>query len=102
MSDAHLQYSYIHYILFFRVVGALEGLSQIIDTGFYIAVTPVRLHHLPYNIISELEESNPALTLTLFKMMSLITARRQEATIAQLATLQNIMSSLSHIKQVKK
>jgi len=84
------------------VVGALEGLSQIIDTGFYIAVTPVRLHHLPYNIISELEESNPALTLTLFKMMSLITARRQEATIAQLATLQNIMSSLSHIKQVKK
>ena len=83
----------------FRVVGALEGLSQIHYSGIHIAVTPCRLHHLPYKIISTLEKEDPALVLQLFKMMSLITARRQEATITQLATLQTIMSSPSPLQQ---
>jgi len=75
------------------VVGALEGVSQMHSSGIHIAVTPCRLHLLPYEVISRLENEDPGLVLQLFKMMSLITARRQEATIAQLATLQTIMST---------
>lgn len=97
LSNAILFYSY-----FVRVVGALEGLSQIHYTGFHIAVTPCRLHHLPYQVVSALETENPALVLQLFKMMSLITARRQEATISQLATLQTIMSAPSTLHRAGK
>ena len=93
---------YDSFYYFVRVVGALEGLSQVPYSAIHIAVIPCRLHHLPYKVISTLEAENPALVLQLFKMMSLITARRQEATISQLVTLQAIMSAPSPLDSMAK
>jgi hypothetical protein len=84
------------------VVGTLEGLSQIHYSRIHIDVTPCRLYHLPYEVIPMLERNNPALILQLFKMMSLITARRQEATLSQLTTLQAIMSTPSPLYPIRK
>jgi len=76
------------------VVGAIEGASGgMRNPGVHIAVTPCRLHHLPYSNIEQVETENPSLVLHLFKMMSLLSARRQEVTIDQLATLHSIINS---------
>ena len=61
-------------------------------------MTECRLHHLRQDVIEELERKDPALILTLFKLMSYLTARRQDITIEQLATLQSIISSRGQTK----
>jgi CRP-like cAMP-binding protein len=75
------------------VAGAMEQVSGIRRQGEYIAVTHCRLHHLPYSKLDAIETENPALILNLYKLLSYLMARRQEATIGQLATLHSIMSS---------
>jgi len=75
------------------VVGMIEGCSGLRNPGIHIAVTKCRLHHLSYSSIQALEQDNPRVILQLFKMLSHLTARRQELTIQQLATLHNINSS---------
>lgn len=84
------------------VVGSLEGCAQILVPGMYSAETPCRLHHLPYQCIEDLEQTNPALVLRLFKMLSRISVRRQESTIQQLATFHSIMTSLAPTKPVSR
>ena len=75
------------------IAGTLEALSGQERPGFHIAVTHCRLHHLPFSKIAEMEKSNPALVLSLYKLLAYMMARRQEATIGQLATLHAIMTS---------
>jgi len=77
------------------VVGTLERFSGLRNPGTHIAVTPCRLHHLPYKNIQEIERENPQLMLHLFKMTSFLMARRQESTVEQLATFHSIMTSPS-------
>jgi CRP-like cAMP-binding protein len=84
------------------VVGALESFTQIPDPGVHTAVTPCRLHQLTYTSIEELENKNPGLILKLFKMMSLLSARRQQSTIDQLVTLQSIMTSQAPTKPISR
>jgi CRP-like cAMP-binding protein len=66
--------------------------------GDVVAVTHCRLHHLPYTKIEQVEKENPALILNLYKLLSYLMARRQEGTIAQLATLHSIMASPAQLR----
>jgi hypothetical protein len=77
-------------------VGWVAGTLEFFHTkqsGDQVAVDDCKLHHLPFSKIHEVERKNPALALTLYKLLSYLMARRQEATIGQLATLHSIMSS---------
>jgi CRP-like cAMP-binding protein len=75
------------------IAGTLEAVSGMRRPGDHVAVTYCRLHHLPFSKIQEVEKSNPSLALSLYKLLSYLMARRQEATIGQLATLHSIMTS---------
>jgi CRP-like cAMP-binding protein len=75
------------------VAGTLEAVSGMQLQGEQVAVDYCRLHHLPFSKIEEVEKENPTLALSLYKLLSYLMARRQEATIGQLATLHSIMSS---------
>ena len=75
------------------VIGGLESCADLRNPGIYKAITKCRLHHLPIAIIENLEKDNPALVLSLFKMISHLMARRQNVTIEQLATLQSIIAN---------
>jgi len=81
------------------VVGATEGLSGNHLFGIETAMTECRLHRLPFTKMSELEETNPRLILKLYKLLSHLTARRNEITVGQLATLHSIMSSPAHTRK---
>ncbi len=83
------------------VIGTLDD-SFLADEniGDHVALTICRLHHLSRDRIHELEKTNPYLILKLHKMMGHLSAQRQEATINQLATLHQIMSSLAPTKPV--
>jgi len=61
--------------------------------GNQVALDHCKLHHLPFSKIQEAESEDPVLVLKLYKLLSYLMARRQEATIGQLATLHSIMSS---------
>lgn len=58
-----------------------------------VAVTPCRLHYISYKQIEEIEASDTAIVLKLYKLLSFLMAKRQEVTISQLGTLHSIMSS---------
>jgi CRP-like cAMP-binding protein len=75
------------------VTGTIEAVSGMQRPGDTIAVDHCRLHHLPFSKIKEVEKTNPALILHLYKLLSYLMARRQEATIGQLATLHSIMTA---------
>lgn len=75
------------------IAGAAEAVSGTQRPGFHIAVTHCRLHHLPFTKIVEVEKENPALVLSLYKLLAYMMAQRQEKTIGQLATLHSIMTS---------
>lgn len=75
------------------IAGAAEAVAGVPCQGQHVAVTNCRLHYLPFARIAELEKSNPALVLSLYKLLGYMMARRQEATIGQLATLHSIMTS---------
>jgi len=70
--------------------------------GSQIAVTCCKLHHLPFSKIHEVENKRPDLALTLYKLLSYLMARRQEATIGQLATLHSIMSSPPRYRSLRR
>jgi CRP-like cAMP-binding protein len=75
------------------IAGIGEAVSGRQRPGFHIAVTHCRLHHLPFSKIVEMEKENPALVLSLYKLLAFMMAKRQETTIGQLATLHSIMTS---------
>jgi CRP-like cAMP-binding protein len=80
------------------VAGTTEYISGMRQLGDHIAVTHCRLHHLPYSRLQEIEKSNPSLVLSLYKLLSYLMAKRQGATIGQLATLHSIMTSPAQLR----
>eukprot|EP00536_Pseudo-nitzschia_multiseries_P014892 jgi/Psemu1/262507/estExt_Genewise1Plus.C_7830008 len=74
------------------VAGTME-FFQMKRPGNQVALDHCKLHHLPFSKIQEAELDDPVLVLKLYKLLSYLMARRQEATIGQLATLHSIMSS---------
>jgi CRP-like cAMP-binding protein len=86
-------------------VGWVAGTMEFFHTrrpGNVVAVDHCRLHHIPFSKIQEVEHKEPGLALSLYKLLSYLMARRQEATIGQLATLHAIMSSPPRWKSLKK
>lgn len=77
--------------------GWITGLNEALGGGqsqkHVYAVTKCKLHHLPYKRLNELEAENPFVTLTLYKLLAFLLAKRQESTIIQLGTLHSIMTS---------
>jgi uncharacterized protein YdiU (UPF0061 family) len=52
-----------------------------------------RMHLITFSQLEELETTNPALVLRLYKLLTHVMARKEDSTIDQLSTLHNIMSS---------
>ena len=75
------------------VVGTIEAVSGIENSGIHLAVTFCRLHYLSYSRMEELEKKDPIITLRLYKLLSCVMAKRQELTTQQLGLLHVIMSS---------
>ena len=75
------------------VVGANEALSHSANPGYNIAVSKCELHHISYEKLKEIEETDPLLVLALYKLLAALIAKRQSITINQLATLHSIMGS---------
>jgi len=81
------------------VVGTIEGSSGLRNAGMHIAVTDCRLHLLPFERVREIEKTDPGLILSLFRLCSHLSARRQELTIEQLTQYMTIMNSPAHTSQ---
>jgi MFS superfamily sulfate permease-like transporter len=75
------------------VAGTLESVGATECSDRHVAVSRCKLHHLPHRKIEEIQEKDPALVLRLYKLLSHLTAKRQELTIGQLMTLHSIMTS---------
>ena len=84
------------------VIGAISDFIGDEIPGTYTALTPCRLHHLTFETIDELEVDQPVLILHLYKLLSRLSARRQEMTITQLATLRSIMSATAPTKPISR
>jgi len=82
------------------VVGAVEAVSGLENTGLHLAVTACRLHYLSYSQMESLEGEDPVLMLRLYKLLSSMMAKQQEVTIGQLGTLHAIMASPAQLKPV--
>jgi hypothetical protein len=82
------------------VVGAVEAVSGLENSGVHLAVTECRLHYISYCRMEQLEAENPILMLHLYKLLSHIMAKQQELTIGQLGTLHAIMSSPAQTKPI--
>ena len=77
-------------------VGWVVGTMEFFETkrlGNQVALDHCRLHHLPFSKLGEAELEDPIVALKLYKLLSRLMARQQEATVGQLATLHSIMSS---------
>ena len=85
-----------------RVCGTFNYGANVQSYGITIAVTKCRLHHLPVHTLEMIEKEDPALVLTLYKLMTHLRAYREEATIEQLTTLNNIMTSPVHSKPISR
>jgi CRP-like cAMP-binding protein len=81
------------------VVGTIEGASGLKNSGVHVAITECRLHLLPFARVKEIEKTDPGLILSLFKLCSHLSARRQELTIEQLTQYMTIMNSPAHTSQ---
>mmetsp|Transcript_9447 Transcript_9447/g.20438 ORF Transcript_9447/g.20438 Transcript_9447/m.20438 type:complete len:596 (+) Transcript_9447:1310-3097(+) len=84
------------------VIGSISEFTGQEIPGTYTALTPCRVHHLTFETIEELEVDNPVLILHLYKLLSHLSARRQEMTIGQLATMRSIFSSSAPSKPISR
>ena len=78
------------------LIGSIEAATNREEhrhAGVYLAVTDCRLHFLPYRVVRWMEEENPQLSMNLYKLMSLLATKRQEATIRQLDQFVTIMNA---------
>ena len=75
------------------VIGSIETANGLHNPGIHVAIAPCRLHHLPHSIIQEMETKNPTLSMNLYKLLSLLATKRQEATIHQLNQFVKIISA---------
>jgi len=90
----------IHLLL--RVLGSLEALGGTVYQRNVVAITECRVHHLPYRKMNEIEKENPTVILDLYKLLSLLTAKRHESMVDQLGTLHSIMSSTARKKPIRR
>jgi len=58
-----------------------------VHPGSVIAVSECRLYKLSYSQLEAIEEEHSLVVLRLYKLLSLLMAKRQEITIGHLATL---------------
>jgi hypothetical protein len=58
-----------------------------------LLVSDARLHHLPYSAIKQAETTNPTLTMHLYRLLSHLSAKRQEMTIRQLGQFVRILNA---------
>ena len=84
------------------MIGSISDLVEQDIPGTYTALTPCRVHHLTLETIEELEVDEPVLVLHLYKLLSHLSARRQEMTIGQLATLRSIMSASAPTRPISR
>jgi len=75
------------------IIGGGETLTGSANPGQHVAVSHCVLYYISFSELSDLEESQPRLSLKLHKVLSHMMAKRQSTTINQLATLHSIMSS---------
>eukprot|EP00539_Tryblionella_compressa_P008608 CAMPEP_0178766332 /NCGR_PEP_ID=MMETSP0744-20121128/18999_1 /TAXON_ID=913974 /ORGANISM="Nitzschia punctata, Strain CCMP561" /LENGTH=357 /DNA_ID=CAMNT_0020422029 /DNA_START=22 /DNA_END=1095 /DNA_ORIENTATION=- len=80
------------------VIGIYEFASGQPPIGVFRAITPSRLHYIPFSTIHELEETHPILAIRLYKLVSHMMVRKENNTVSQLTTLHNILSSPAHSK----
>ncbi|CAB9515416.1 solute carrier family 26 [Seminavis robusta] len=78
------------------VVGMIEECSGMRRAGVYVCDSPCRLHHLQYDSMKHIEQSDPKLMMNLYKLMSNVSLKRQEMTIGQLAQFVAIIQSPSY------
>lgn len=84
------------------MIGSLSDFIGQDILGTFTALTPCRVHHLTFETIEELEVDKPVLILHLYKLCARLSARRQEMTIGQLATLRSIMSATAPTKPISR
>lgn len=75
------------------VTGSLPLSSSGDLSSVYFAVSPCRLHHLPHDVLRELEETSPDIVMHLYKLLAFLRWKRQEMTIGQLSQFVRIMTS---------
>ncbi|CAB9515417.1 solute carrier family 26 [Seminavis robusta] len=78
------------------VVGMIEECSGMRRAGVYVCDSPCRVHHLQYDSMKHIEQSDPKLMMNLYKLMSNVSLKRQELTIRQLAQFVAIIQSPSY------
>lgn len=71
--------------------GGLGGRQR--PGGVHVAMTTCRLHHLPLEAVRAAERSNATLAMNLYKTVSCLATKREEATIQQLGQFVRIMTS---------
>lgn len=85
------------------VIGGIEFGFNLRNPGKYKAESSFcKLHHLPYYVIEQIEESEPRLVLNLYKMVSHVMARRHDITVQQLATIHSIIKNPALKKPVSR
>ena len=76
------------------VIGSIETSSGgFAKPGVHLAMAPCRLHHLRRSKIIEAEQKDPRTMLNLYKLMSLLSSKRQEKTIEQLGQFFHILTA---------
>lgn len=85
----HIPWSNINFDSFSLLSPFLQSLSCCV-------VTECRLHLLSFERVAEIEKKDPALILSLFRLCSHLSARRQELTIEQLTQYMTILNSPAH------
>lgn len=85
-----------------RVIGTNEFATGQHWQNKFKAITDVKMYHLRFSDLTKLEEEDPALVLRLYKMLTLIMARKEEDTIAHLSTLHCILSSPAYSEPIRR
>lgn len=75
------------------VIGNLDASSNESYQGLFVSVTRSRLHFLPVASVKELEVIKPCLAMHLYKLMSVLASKRQDATIQQLDQFIKILNA---------
>jgi CRP-like cAMP-binding protein len=75
------------------IIGGIEAANGMRRQGIYAAITASRLHFLSMDMIHQLEANDPSVAMRLYKVLSLLSTKRQEATIRQLGQFVRIMKS---------
>jgi len=57
------------------------------------ARTKIKMHHIPFKVLQQIEKENPIIILKLYKILTHVMARKEEDIVAHLSTLHGILSS---------